>query len=488
MAASAYANLTDPQESASINTCLNKSFNETKWDLIQTITTKCGVKNDNDTCQGFIAVSSAINTTVLAFRGTTDLQQLWTDLKDTVTNDMADPWGGGLRVNKYFYQSMINMWNSGVSKVVTNSTYANYKIIITGHSLGGAIASLTAYQIVNTTGNSTAGRIQLVTFGEPRVGDWNYANNLRSYIPNIFRVVHGADPIPHLPFCSANSGGGCQNGTTYYQHPQEIWYHGITTNSIAMGATYTSCSETDGEDTSCSNGLPDLCFIFQNGQWHVNYFGHSVGDYATKHSCNDAASYAAKRSEKVLGNDCGNGNLYPIYEEDIAKQIFNLAASAYANVADSQGNASINACLQKSFGGTKWDWTQTITAKCGVKNDNDECQGFVGVSSAISTIVLAFRGTTDLQQLWDELKDTVTNDMADPWDGGLRVNPYFYNSMTNMWANGVSKVVNNPTYANYKIIITGHSLGGAIASLTAYQIVNFTGNSAAGRVYSFNRI
>uniref|UniRef100_A0A914CPT3 Fungal lipase-like domain-containing protein n=1 Tax=Acrobeloides nanus TaxID=290746 RepID=A0A914CPT3_9BILA len=481
LAASAYANVADPQGNASINACLNKSYNGTQWDLKQTITANCGVRNNNHECQSFIAVSSAINTTVLAFQGMTDLRQLWDELKDTVTDDMAVIWAGGLRVNKYFYLSMLNMWNNGVGSVVTNPKYANYTIIITGHSFGGAIASLTAYQILNTTGNSAASRIQLVTFGEPRTGDYGYANGLRT-IPYIFRVVHGSDPIPHLPFCDPNSAGGCKSTSTadYYQHPQEIWYHGTTTNSIAMGSNYTSCSETDGEDSMCSDGS-DLCFIFQSGgAWHANYFGHSVGDYATKYSCNDTASYAAKRSEKVLGNACGNP--YPTYDEDTAKKIFSMAASAYANVADPQGNASINACLNKSFNGTQWDLKQTITVKCGVRNDNDECQAFIAVSSAINTIVLAFRGTTDLQQLWDELKDTVTNDMDDTWGGGLRVNKYFYQSMLNMWTSGVSNVVTNPQYADYKIIITGHSLGGAIASLTAYQIANMTGNSTTDRI------
>ena len=55
-----------------------------------------------------------------------------------------------------------------------------------------------------------------------------------------------------------------------------------------------------------------------------------------------------------------------VYDEGTARKIFNMAASAYANVADPQGNASINACLNKSFNGIKWDLTQTITEPCGV--------------------------------------------------------------------------------------------------------------------------
>ena len=48
-----------------------------------------------------------------------------------------------------------------------------------------------------------------------------------------------------------------------------------------------------------------------------------------------------------------NGD-YPNYDEDTAKKIFNMAASAYANVSDPQGNASINACLNKSFNETNY--------------------------------------------------------------------------------------------------------------------------------------
>lgn len=94
----------------------------------------------------FIAVSSKIQTIVIAFRGTIGASQFLDELKDGYTMNITTD--GKTRVNGYFYQSMLNMWRSGVSYWI--SAYPNYNIILTGHSLGGALASLTAYQIRST--------------------------------------------------------------------------------------------------------------------------------------------------------------------------------------------------------------------------------------------------------------------------------------------------------------------------------------------------
>lgn len=49
------------------------------------------------------------------------------------------------------------------------------KFKMTGHSLGGAIASLAASYMVGTKlVNQTM--VKLLTFGQPRVGDWEFAD------------------------------------------------------------------------------------------------------------------------------------------------------------------------------------------------------------------------------------------------------------------------------------------------------------------------
>jgi hypothetical protein len=71
------------------------------------------------------------------------------------------------------------------------------RIHVVGHSLGGALATLTA-DMLSTAGVS---EVLLYTFGCPRVGDRGFANELRGSIGsgNIYRVYHPADPVPMLP-------------------------------------------------------------------------------------------------------------------------------------------------------------------------------------------------------------------------------------------------------------------------------------------------
>jgi hypothetical protein len=66
-------------------------------------------------------------------------------------------------------------------------------LYVTGHSLGGALASLAQWRLTNQGRNVQA----CITFGEPRVGDaaWASANQL----PHC-RVVHDCDPVPRVPF------------------------------------------------------------------------------------------------------------------------------------------------------------------------------------------------------------------------------------------------------------------------------------------------
>jgi len=66
-----------------------------------------------------------------------------------------------------------------------------------GHSLGGAVASLTADWL---TSNSQA-NVKLYTFGAPKPGLFLFASNLTRKLgkQNIFRTYHATDPVPMIP-------------------------------------------------------------------------------------------------------------------------------------------------------------------------------------------------------------------------------------------------------------------------------------------------
>lgn len=75
-----------------------------------------------------------------------------------------------------------------------------------------------------------------------------------------------------------------------------------------MGNSYKVCSETDGEDNSCSDGISDLCFVFQNGGVvHTHYFDVDIGTFGGN-SCDyaNSTSYYVHPQEASLDQVCGN--------------------------------------------------------------------------------------------------------------------------------------------------------------------------------------
>ncbi|NJN04784.1 MAG: lipase family protein [Leptolyngbyaceae cyanobacterium SL_1_1] len=69
-------------------------------------------------------------------------------------------------------------------------------IYVTGHSLGGALATLAAAALLNYGFNVQG----LYTFGQPRVGDWRFVKQLETKLQGrIFRFVNNNDVVPHVP-------------------------------------------------------------------------------------------------------------------------------------------------------------------------------------------------------------------------------------------------------------------------------------------------
>ena len=103
-------------------------------------------------------------------------------------------------------------------------------IFITGHSLGGALATLAAVDVHQTYGLNS-----LITFGEPRVGNQQFSDFFKPVVTN-YRVTHYADIVPHIPLTAQG----------FYHEGDEVWYNS------AM-SSYQICAY--GESSKCSNSL-----------------------------------------------------------------------------------------------------------------------------------------------------------------------------------------------------------------------------------------
>ena len=81
---------------------------------------------------------------------------------------------------------------------------AAWHVFVTGHSLGGALATLFACELGRSARGPAAARRRDVTvtmynFGSPRVGDGAFCDAYNAFVPDSVRVVNRADLVPTLP-------------------------------------------------------------------------------------------------------------------------------------------------------------------------------------------------------------------------------------------------------------------------------------------------
>ncbi|KAL9047412.1 MAG: hypothetical protein Q9214_000003 [Letrouitia sp. 1 TL-2023] len=142
---------------------------------------------------GYVAVDKTRSLTVLAFRGSSSVRNFITDANfPLVPTDICD----GCTAHGGFWKSWLEA-RTGVTAALKTAAAANpnNKVIITGHSLGGAIADFAAAEV-----RKSGVAADLFTYGAPRIA----GKKLSDFITNQnaggnFRVTHLNDPVPRLP-------------------------------------------------------------------------------------------------------------------------------------------------------------------------------------------------------------------------------------------------------------------------------------------------
>lgn len=128
---------------------------------------------------------------VIAIRGTASLSDGITDAHIGLTGgDNNSLIHAGF--NKTF-QSMKPALEETLTPMLARSSTGTVHCV--GHSLGGALAHITADWVKRRYKN----KVFLYTFGAPRVGLDGFALKTSNNIDRIFRCTHAADPVPMVP-------------------------------------------------------------------------------------------------------------------------------------------------------------------------------------------------------------------------------------------------------------------------------------------------
>ena len=142
---------------------------------------------------GMVLYDAATTTAIVAIRGTETLMD-WVDDIDAIPVVFAPFPAAGL-VHMGFLVVYENIRENILSLLKQCAGVS--RIVITGHSLGGALAVLCAFDVLKNAGTGLVPEVH--TFAGPRTVDPHFAGQFDALIPICHRVVNFMDVVPQLP-------------------------------------------------------------------------------------------------------------------------------------------------------------------------------------------------------------------------------------------------------------------------------------------------
>ncbi|OEL12621.1 hypothetical protein BAE44_0026365 [Dichanthelium oligosanthes] len=239
-------------------------------DLTRGFEVTCIIVDVQNCLQALVGVDHNLNAIIVAIRGTQENSiQNW--IKDIIWKqvNLNYPDMPNAKVHAGFYSSYNNtLLRPAIRNAVRKARklYGDVDIIVTGHSMGGAIASFCVLDLAINFGSNN---IHLMTFGQPRVGNAAFASYFAKYVPKTIRVTHEHDIVPHLPpyfFFLPH--------LTYRHFPREVWEHDID------GKTVFQVCDGSGEDPNCCRSVFLLSWSASD---HLTYMGVEIAadDWST---------------------------------------------------------------------------------------------------------------------------------------------------------------------------------------------------------------
>ncbi|KAI2883979.1 hypothetical protein CBS11852_8952 [Aspergillus niger] len=198
---------------------------------------------------GYLAVDHTHRAIILAFRGSYSIRSWLADFTFVYTDPNLC---SGCEAELGFWSSWTNV-RKAITPTLNNtvSQYPDYELVIVGHSLGAAIATLAAANIRETDGlNAT-----LYAYASPRVANPKLAEFITNQNKGAnYRFAHTDDPVPRVPL-----------EVMGYKHiSPEYWISSGNNQSVS---TQDVVVFQDGDDKRGDVGFPNL-LDFEAHLWY----------------------------------------------------------------------------------------------------------------------------------------------------------------------------------------------------------------------------
>lgn len=243
--------------------------------------------------------SKTLKKIVCAFSGTKGLWQMKSEMWNSGAQVYFRDTTSKIYIMKYFHELYQTIQLEFIQNFERAKDPQIKQYIFLGHSLGGAMASVALFDLSKqgkiTTDNTNKSPV-LITYGQPRTGNYMFSNELRKIAPIIYRHVNDNDLVPGIPDC-VRTHDKCVNefgkssidineneyqiSNTYvsffaWHLPGLIFINGDGREVDSNGQNkdyHTDCvEESENPKAGCVHNT-SLSFSF-----HKYYFGYKVSD------------------------------------------------------------------------------------------------------------------------------------------------------------------------------------------------------------------
>ena len=209
--------------------------------------------NQSKAIQGYDKFTDTVFT---SFRGSSNIHN-W--IENIQFRKISPYNNSNIEIERGFYKEYNFIKKNIIENLsILSKKYETNKLLITGHSSGGALATIMAYDILKQYNDYKIA--YLFNFGSPRVGNKEFVEDFNNYNITSYRITHYYDMVPHVP----------EEFLGYRHISNEIWYNRENTN-------YQICNDFDNkEDNQCSNSCSPLHCTSTSD--HLNYLNVTMGN------------------------------------------------------------------------------------------------------------------------------------------------------------------------------------------------------------------